>query len=45
MVRELSGKPTNWSIDNALLKEAKALKINLSHAAENDVEAAVLDAA
>ena len=41
---ESSRKPTNLSIDNALLKEAKALKINLSRAAENGVRAAVLEA-
>ena len=45
MVKELSGKPTSLSIDNALLKEAKALKINLSRAAENGVKAAVLEGA
>ncbi|WP_170416063.1 type II toxin-antitoxin system CcdA family antitoxin [Ruegeria atlantica] len=34
-------KPTNLSLDSALLSEAKALKVNLSRAAEEGVRAAV----
>ncbi len=34
-------KPTNLSLDPALLSEAKALKINLSRAAEDGVRHAV----
>lgn len=37
-------KPTNLSLDAALLTEAKALKVNLSRAAENGVRDAVTDA-
>lgn len=37
-------KPTNLSIDNDLLNEAKALSINLSRAAEDGVKAAVREA-
>lgn len=36
-----SRKPTNLSLDSALLSEAKALKVNLSRAAEEGVKAAV----
>ena len=39
-----SRKPTNLSIDNALLQEARALNINLSRAAEDGVKAAVREA-
>ena len=39
-----SRKPTNLSIDSALLSEAKALNINLSRAAEDGVIAAVNEA-
>ncbi|WP_419799594.1 MAG: type II toxin-antitoxin system CcdA family antitoxin [Terasakiella sp.] len=34
-------KPTNLSLDKSLLAEAKALKINLSHAAEAGLRQAV----
>lgn len=34
-------KPTNLSLDSALLSEAKALKMNLSRAAEEGVRRAV----
>ena len=34
-------KPTNLSLDANLLKQAKALKVNLSRAAEDGVRAAV----
>jgi antitoxin CcdA len=34
-------KPTNLSLDSLLLTEAKALKVNLSRAAEEGVRAAV----
>tara|TARA_R110002124_G_scaffold272168_1_gene441212 strand:+ start:207 stop:437 length:231 start_codon:yes stop_codon:yes gene_type:complete len=34
-------KPTNLSLDAILLTEAKALKVNLSRAAENGVRSAV----
>ncbi|AEI96397.1 MULTISPECIES: type II toxin-antitoxin system CcdA family antitoxin [Roseobacter] len=34
-------KPTNLSLDAALLAEAKALKVNLSRAAEDGVRSAV----
>jgi antitoxin CcdA len=37
-------KPTNLSIDDSLLREARALNINLSRAAENGVKAAVREA-
>ncbi|NOD64806.1 MULTISPECIES: type II toxin-antitoxin system CcdA family antitoxin [unclassified Ruegeria] len=37
-------KPTNLSLDSALLAEAKALKVNLSRAAEEGVRAAVATA-
>ncbi len=37
-------KPANLSLDAALLSEAKALKINLSRAAEAGVRAAVVQA-
>lgn len=37
-------KPTNLSIDSALLNEAKALRINLSRAAEDGVKVAVQEA-
>ena len=37
-------KPANLSISSRLLAEAKALNINLSRAAENGVESAVLEA-
>ena len=36
-----SRKPTNLSLDSALLSEAKALKVNLSRAAEDGVRIAV----
>ena len=36
-----SRKPTNLSLDSLLLTEAKALKINVSRAAEEGVRAAV----
>ncbi len=36
-----SRKPTNLSLDSALLAEAKALKVNLSRAAEEGVRVAV----
>ncbi len=36
-----SRKPTNLSLDSALLAEAKSLKVNLSRAAEEGVRAAV----
>jgi len=36
-----SRKPTNLSLDSLLLKEAKALKVNLSRAAEEGVRNAV----
>ncbi|MEP5761268.1 MAG: type II toxin-antitoxin system CcdA family antitoxin [Litoreibacter sp.] len=36
-----SRKPTNLSLDSLLLTEAKALKVNLSRAAEEGVRAAV----
>lgn len=39
-----SRKPTNLSIDSALLSEAKALNINLSRAAEDGLIAAVNEA-
>ena len=39
-----SRKSTNLSLDHALLKEAKILKINLSRAAEEGVKAAVREA-
>ncbi|KIC47688.1 type II toxin-antitoxin system CcdA family antitoxin [Tateyamaria sp. ANG-S1] len=34
-------KPTNLSLDNALLSEARALDVNLSRAAEQGIRAAV----
>ena len=37
-------KPTNLTLDSALLSEAKALEINLSRAAEEGVRAAVIRA-
>jgi len=37
-------KPTNLSLDSGLLSEARALKVNLSRAAENGVRAAVAEA-
>lgn len=37
-------KPTNLSLDATLLTEAKALKVNLSRAAENGVRDAVAQA-
>ena len=37
-------KPTNLSLDSALLSEAKALQVNLSRAAEEGVRAAVIAA-
>ncbi|CUK19733.1 Post-segregation antitoxin (ccd killing mechanism protein) encoded by the F plasmid [Ruegeria denitrificans] len=36
-----SRKPTNLSLDSTLLSEAKALKVNLSRAAEEGVRIAV----
>ena len=36
-----SRKPTNLSIDSVLLSEAKALKVNLSRAAEEGVRVVV----
>lgn len=36
-----SRKPTNLSLDSALLSDAKALKVNLSRAAEEGVRIAV----
>jgi antitoxin CcdA len=39
-----SRKPTNLSLDTALLTEAKALKVNLSRAAEEGVRTAVATA-
>ncbi|WP_424929777.1 type II toxin-antitoxin system CcdA family antitoxin [Amaricoccus tamworthensis] len=36
-----SRKPTNLSLDSSLLSEARALKVNLSRAAEEGVRAAV----
>ncbi len=39
-----SRKPTNLSLDSVLLSEAKALKVNLSRAAEEGVRVAVLAA-
>ncbi|MCB1376964.1 MAG: type II toxin-antitoxin system CcdA family antitoxin [Alphaproteobacteria bacterium] len=37
-------KPTNLSLDASLLAEAKALKVNLSRAAEDGVRCAVANA-
>jgi len=37
-------KPTNLSIDSALLEEAKAMQVNLSRAAETGLRAAVAEA-
>ena len=37
-------KPTNLSLDGALLSEAKSLKVNLSRAAEDGVRRAVAQA-
>ena len=37
-------KSTNLSLDGALLSEAKSLKVNLSHAAEEGVRRAVAQA-
>ncbi|WP_299508047.1 type II toxin-antitoxin system CcdA family antitoxin [uncultured Roseobacter sp.] len=37
-------KPTNLSLDTSLLREARALKVNLSRAAEEGVRAAVAEA-
>jgi len=37
-------KPTNLSIDSELLEEAKAMRVNLSRAAETGLRAAVADA-
>lgn len=37
-------KPTNLSLDQALLSEAKALKVNLSRAAEEGLRQAVAKA-
>ena len=37
-------KPTNLSLDPALLNEARALKVNLSRAAEEGVRRAVAEA-
>ncbi|MEE9429339.1 MAG: type II toxin-antitoxin system CcdA family antitoxin [Paracoccaceae bacterium] len=37
-------KPTNLSLDRALLSEARALKVNLSRAAEDGVRVAVVEA-
>ena len=37
-------KPTNLSLDATLLAEAKALKVNLSRAAEDGVRSAVVAA-
>ena len=37
-------KPTNLSIDDSVLREARALNINLSRAAENGVRAAIREA-
>lgn len=39
-----SKKPTNLSIDDSVLREARALNINLSRAAENGVRAAIREA-
>lgn len=39
-----SRKPTNLSLDNLLLTEARELKVNLSRAAEEGVRAAVATA-
>ena len=39
-----SRKPTNLSLDSVLLSEAKALKVNLSRAAEEGVRIAVVAA-
>ena len=39
-----SRKPTNLSLDSVLLSEAKALKVNLSRAAEEGVRVAVVAA-
>ncbi|WP_170763102.1 type II toxin-antitoxin system CcdA family antitoxin [Ruegeria lacuscaerulensis] len=39
-----SRKPTNLSLDSVLLSEAKALKVNLSRAAEEGVRVAVAKA-
>lgn len=39
-----SRRPTNLSLDSALLSEAKALKVNLSRAAEEGVRIAVAEA-
>ena len=43
-MQTLPRKPTNLSLDQALLSEAKVLKINLSRAAEEGVRAAVIKA-
>jgi len=37
-------KPTNLSLDSGLLSQARALKVNLSRAAEEGVRAAVAEA-
>jgi antitoxin CcdA len=37
-------KPTNLSLDNALLDEARSLKVNLSRAAEAGLRQAIADA-
>lgn len=37
-------KPTNLTLDSALLSDAKALNVNLSRAAEEGVRAAVVQA-
>ncbi|MEW2918534.1 type II toxin-antitoxin system CcdA family antitoxin [Ruegeria sp. ANG10] len=39
-----SRRPTNLSLDSTLLSEAKALKVNLSRAAEEGVRIAVAEA-
>ncbi|WP_120634977.1 type II toxin-antitoxin system CcdA family antitoxin [Ruegeria sp. EL01] len=39
-----SRKPTNLSLDSALLSEARALKVNLSRAAEEGIRVAVASA-
>ena len=44
IVNKPSRKPTNLSIDDAVLRDAKALKINLSRAAEDGLKAAVREA-
>ena len=43
-MQQLRKKPTNLSLDPALLRDARALGVNISQAAEQGLQAAVRDA-